>query len=594
MTMTMMMQSVGRRCAMMTTRRMMATSGGGGFSSARLVLPSTAAPSDPRSIQNPPRLRTHQQQLVYHHTDHQFRWSSSCVVSSSSSNVVTNNDDHDEEEEEIEEKGITNSNSTTATTNSNSSNNNNNNNNTERTMTMPRLQALRERLHQDLSAGRHDNNKNNNVPSLRLPDKKKKTNESSNRPVPEEDRPPAADVVVVDRSDTTTNTVATKSSSQEAVSRQQHEPQQDEEEQGETDRISPATTTTTTTAQQEQPEEDPNTVLIDRFGRRHTYLRLSLTERCNLRCTYCMPEQGLSEELPPYLLNANQLFQIASYFHDRGVTKFRLTGGEPTLRHDLVEIIAGLRSLPNVTTIGMTTNGVALNERKLNDLQQAGLSHLNLSLDTLDPDQFAKITRRPYFAKVYKTLEVAVQQYPNLSVKLNCVIQRHVNVEQVIPLVKLLRQFPTLQIRFIEYMPFADNAWSYDQCVPYGELLNVLQQDESIDLQPINSDDPHDTTKWYTETNTGGRVGFITSMSSHFCASCNRLRVTADGLLKVCLFDTEARTVDLRQALLDDIPLDQVVGPAVRRKHRALGGHGNPVSLGQSSAQNRPMTRIGG
>jgi molybdenum cofactor biosynthesis protein A len=586
MTTTMMIQSAGRRCAMMMTRRMMATGGGGGFSAARLVLPPAVAPAeDPRNIKNPPRLRTHQQQLVYHRTDHQFRWSSSCVVSSSSnssSNAVTNN--NDEEEEEIEEGINKNSNSTTATTNSNS---NNNNNKAERTMTMPRLQALRERLHQDHHAGRHDNNKNNNVPSLRLPGKKKKMNESSIRPSQEEDRS-AADVVIVDRSETT-NTVATKNSSQAAAAYRQ---QQDEE--GETDRVLTTTTTTTTTTEQEQVEEDPNTVLIDRFGRRHTYLRLSLTERCNLRCTYCMPEQGLSEELPPYLLNANQLFQIASYFHDRGVTKFRLTGGEPTLRPDLVEIIAGFRSLPNVTTIGMTTNGVALNERKLNDLQQAGLTHLNLSLDTLDPDQFAKITRRPYFAKVYKTLEVAVQQFPNLSVKLNCVIQRHVNVEQVIPLVKLLRQFPTLQIRFIEYMPFADNAWSYDQCVPYGELLDVLQQDASIDLQAINSDDPHDTTKWYTETNTGGRIGFITSMSSHFCASCNRLRVTADGLLKVCLFDTEARTVDLRQALLDHIPLDDVVGPAVRRKHRSLGGHGNPVSLGQSAAQNRPMTRIGG
>jgi molybdenum cofactor biosynthesis protein A len=576
---------------MMMTRTMMATGGGGGFSAALLVLPPAAGP-DPRNIKNPPRLRlrTHHQQLVYHRTDHQFRWSSSCVVSSSSSNssnAVTNNDE-DEEEEEIEE-GITNSNSTTATTNRNSNSSNNNNNNTERTMTMPRLQALRERLHQDLSAGRDDTtntNNNNNVPSLRLPSDKKKMNESSIMPSPE-DRPVAADVVV-DRSETTTNT-ATKNSSQAAASRQQHE----QEEEGETDPVSAATTTTTTEHEQ-QEKEDPNTVLIDRFGRRHTYLRLSLTERCNLRCTYCMPEQGLSEELPPYLLNAEQLLQIASYFHDRGVTKFRLTGGEPTLRHDLVEIIAGLRSLPNVTTIGMTTNGVALNERKLNDLQRAGLSHLNLSLDTLDPDQFAKITRRPYFAKVYKTLEIAVQQYPNLSVKLNCVIQRHVNVEQVIPLVKLLRHFPTLQIRFIEYMPFADNAWSYDQCVPYGELLDVLQQDESIDLQPIPSDDPHDTTKWYTETHTGGRIGFITSMSSHFCASCNRLRVTADGLLKVCLFDTEARTVDLRQALLDQIPLDDVVGPAVRRKHKSLGGHGNPVSLGQSSAQNRPMTRIGG
>jgi molybdenum cofactor biosynthesis protein A len=334
-------------------------------------------------------------------------------------------------------------------------------------------------------------------------------------------------------------------------------------------------------------------VLIDRFGRRHSYLRLSLTERCNLRCTYCMPEQGLPE-LPPYLLTSEQLLSIASYFATRGVTKFRLTGGEPTLRPDLLDIVAGLRNLSSTTTIGMTTNGVALNERKLLALQTAGLTHINISLDTINADQFAAITRRPYFAKVIQTIDAAVN-HTNLSVKINCVVQRNVNVDQVVPMIKLLHQYPNLSIRFIEYMPFADNSWSYDQCVPYTELLeHYIALDDSIHLQPIHSDDPHDTTKWYQETTTGGKIGFISSMSSHFCGSCNRLRITADGLLKVCLFDTEKRTVDLRQALLDHIPLDEVVGPAIQRKHYSLGGHPNPISLGQNSGENRPMTRIGG
>jgi molybdenum cofactor biosynthesis protein A len=344
------------------------------------------------------------------------------------------------------------------------------------------------------------------------------------------------------------------------------------------------------------PNESENvnqSVLTDRFGRRHSYLRLSLTERCNLRCTYCMPEQGLPE-LPPYLLTSDQLLTIASYFANRGVTKFRLTGGEPTLRPDLLEIVTGLRNLSTTSTIGMTTNGVALNERKLLALQNAGLTHINISLDTLHAEQFAKITRRPYFAKVMQTIAAAVH-HTNLSVKINCVVQRNVNVDQVVPMIQLLHQFPSLSIRFIEYMPFADNAWSYDQCVPYTELLeNYIALDNSIHLQPIHSNDPHDTTKWYQETITGGKIGFISSMSSHFCGSCNRLRITADGLLKVCLFDTEQRTVNLRQALLDHIPLDEVVGPAIQRKHYSLGGHPNPISLGQNAGENRPMTRIGG
>lgn len=340
-------------------------------------------------------------------------------------------------------------------------------------------------------------------------------------------------------------------------------------------------------------DEDENTkhhnTLIDRFGRKHTYLRISLTERCNLRCTYCMPEQGLPE-LPSHVLTTKEVLEIAEYFADRGVNKFRLTGGEPTLRRDLVEIVTGLKQY--APTIGMTTNGIALNARKLQQLETAGLTHLNVSMDTLDTDQFTKITRRPYFSKVYKTLDAALTE-TNLKIKLNCVVQRNVNEDQVVNFVRLLKEYPQLQIRFIEYMPFADNAWSYDQCVPYRELVELIRT-AGISLQKIVSDDPNDTTKWYREELTGGKIGFISSMSQHFCASCNRLRVTADGLLKVCLFDTELSTVDLKTAMGQGIPLDAIVGPAIQRKHKALGGHANPISLGESSAENRPMTRIGG
>lgn len=336
-------------------------------------------------------------------------------------------------------------------------------------------------------------------------------------------------------------------------------------------------------------QDESSSVLIDRFGRKHTYLRISLTERCNLRCTYCMPEDGLPDAA--YVMTTEHILQLAQYFSTRGVTKFRLTGGEPTLRRDLVDIVAGLRRY--VPTVGMTTNGVALNSTKLHNLVSSGLTHLNLSLDTLDADQFAKITRRPYFSKVWKTLQTAMEMDDVLSVKLNCVIQRNINEDQVEKFVHLLQTYPHLQIRFIEYMPFADNAWSYDQCVPYTELIQRLEQ-SGIFLRNIPSEDPHDTTKWFQDPTTGGKIGFITSMSQNFCASCNRLRITSDGLLKVCLFDTETATVDLRTAMEQGIPLDQVVGPAVQRKHKALGGHANPVVLGKFSGENRPMTRIGG
>lgn len=347
-------------------------------------------------------------------------------------------------------------------------------------------------------------------------------------------------------------------------------------------------------------------LLTDRFSRRHTYLRISLTERCNLRCTYCMPAAGVPLQPPAHLLQTTEILELARYFASHGVHKFRLTGGEPTLRRDLVDIVAGIRDLAPPEeppfSIGMTTNGVALNARKLQQLVDAGLSSLNISLDTLDPDKFASLTRRPYYSKVRQTLDAALAFSPQqLRVKLNCVVQRGVNEDEVPAMVRLLHTHPTLQVRFIEYMPFADNQWRYDQCVPYQELL---QHPELVGLlRPVPSDDPHDTTKWYTTIQKDAgpseqqqqqqrQVGFITSMSEHFCGTCNRIRLSADGQLQVCLFGRHQ--VNLRDALRQGEALDPLVYQAIQGKHAMLGGHPNPVQLGKASGQHRPMTLIGG
>ena len=343
-------------------------------------------------------------------------------------------------------------------------------------------------------------------------------------------------------------------------------------------------------------------VLVDSFARQHTYLRLSLTERCNLRCTYCMPEAGVPLQPASHLLQTAELLELAGYFSRAGVTKFRLTGGEPTLRGaELADIVAGLHAL-EPESIGMTTNGVTLT-RYLPDLLDAGLSNINVSLDTLKPEKFEQLTRRPasYLKKVWQSLERAVElQVPNL--KVNCVVMRGINDGEVADFCRLTEQYPSLQVRFIEYMPFSENGWNWDQCVPYKELLeNVAAQDEAHDnpigLTASPSPDPHDTTKWYT-TATGGRVGFITSMSSHFCAGCNRLRLTADGQIKVCLFDG-ATEVSLRDALRlpnrnKEEDLNKLVHLALSKKHFSLGGHKNPQDIMQDSANNRPMTLIGG
>lgn len=385
-------------------------------------------------------------------------------------------------------------------------------------------------------------------------------------------------------------------------------------------------------------------ILVDRFRRKHTYLRISLTERCNLRCTYCMPEAGVPLQPPDTMLSTSEILALADRFVQSGVHKFRLTGGEPTLRRDLEDVIAGLDAF-EPTEIGMTTNGVAVH-KKLPALVAAGLTSLNVSLDTTDPELFQSLTRRPAgnLQRVWQTLDVAAeicaQQAeeaealaktgaattgtgdPNrrrrrkpFSVKLNCVVMRGTNDDQLAGFLHLTRKYPALQVRFIEYMPFDSNGWNMEKFVSYKKMLSSLQTDHGIVLQPVRSPDPHDTTKWYTFDDGNNvshnhssmhkdelpmhqpRIGFITSMSDHFCADCNRLRLTADGQLKVCLFDGSSE-ISLRDALRapdwTDRDLLKLIYATVQRKRFKLGGHETPQDICDDAANNRPMTLIGG
>jgi molybdenum cofactor biosynthesis protein A len=343
-------------------------------------------------------------------------------------------------------------------------------------------------------------------------------------------------------------------------------------------------------------------ILKDKFDRKHTYLRISVSEKCNLRCTYCMPAEGVPLQPAAAVLQTDEILQLATHFSNTGISKFRLTGGEPTLRKDLVDIVAGLAAL-KPTLIGMTTNGITL-AKQLPALVNAGLSSMNLSLDTLDADRFAKLTRRPptYMARVTDALELAVGEYgihrpkgnPYLITKLNCVVQRGVNDDEIADFIALTAKYPGLQVRFIEYMPFTDNGWEQDKLVPYLEHLRDLER-QGIHLQPEKSADPHDTTKWF-RTETGGKIGFITSMSSHFCAGCNRLRLSTDGQIKVCLFDGNSE-ISLRDAVRQGLTpheLDKLIYAAVQKKHYALGGHKDAEAIAEDSANNKPMTLIGG
>ncbi|KAK3800991.1 hypothetical protein RRG08_001238 [Elysia crispata] len=272
--------------------------------------------------------------------------------------------------------------------------------------------------------------------------------------------------------------------------------------------------------------------LTDKFGRQHTYLRISLTEKCNLRCQYCMPEEGVKLSPKDNILTAEEIIQLSRLFVSEGITKIRLTGGEPLVRPDLKEIISGLNELRplGLKHIGITSNAIAL-QRRLAGLQEAGLDQINLSLDTLVPAKFEFITRRKGFDKVIAGINKALELGYN-PVKINCVVMRGLNDDEICDFVAFTERKP-VDVRFIEYMPFGGNKWNTKKFVSYEEMVNVIR--ERWPSFERLSDKPNDTSKAYGVPGFAGQVGFITSMSEHFCGTCNRLRMTADGNLKVCL-----------------------------------------------------------
>lgn len=322
--------------------------------------------------------------------------------------------------------------------------------------------------------------------------------------------------------------------------------------------------------------------LTDSFGRQHSYLRISLTEKCNLRCQYCMPMEGVTLTPKEQVLTTEEIIRVAKLFVSEGVDKVRLTGGEPMVRKDLVNIVEAISDL-GVKQIGLTTNGLLL-KRRLSDLHKAGLTHLNVSLDTLIPQKFELITRRRGWERVIEGIDVALALGYS-PVKINCVVMRGKNYDELLDFVEFTQQ-KDIDVRFIEYMPFDGNKWINKKMVSYSEMLEIIEQ-KYPNLIKI-SDKPNDTSKAYKVPGYVGQIGFITSMSEHFCGSCNRLRLTADGNLKVCLFG--AAEVSLRDAMRSgctDTDLLDVIGEAVGRKKKQHAGMQNLAKL-----RNRPMILI--
>ncbi|KAI9056994.1 molybdenum cofactor biosynthesis prote [Trametes sanguinea] len=327
--------------------------------------------------------------------------------------------------------------------------------------------------------------------------------------------------------------------------------------------------------------------LVDSFKRQHNYLRISLTERCNLRCFYCMPSEGVELSPPEHILTDDEVIRLATLFVKSGVTKIRLTGGEPTVRKGIVDIVGRLNELRKygLQSIGMTTNGIALH-RKLPTLIENGLTHLNISLDTLDPFKFEIMTRRMGHDAVLRSLETALRSKELRSVKLNVVVVKGMNDHEVLDFVEMTKE-RRLSVRFIEFMPFTGNKWDKHRMVPSADLLTrIRSRYPAVCKAP---DELNDTARSYIIPGHAGSFGFISSMSDHFCGSCNRLRLTADGQIKVCLFD--AKEISLRDQMragADDSTLLTTIGGAVMGKKEKHAGM-EDIDV----VTNRPMILIG-
>jgi cyclic pyranopterin phosphate synthase len=286
-----------------------------------------------------------------------------------------------------------------------------------------------------------------------------------------------------------------------------------------------------------------NAPLVDSFGRRHNNLRLSVTDRCNLRCTYCMPEEV--EFLPKdHLLTFEELTRTATVAASLGVDKLRLTGGEPLLRHDLDRLVRMLVAISGIKDVGLTTNGMLL-EKFAGPLFDAGLRRLNVSLDSLDEGQFKILTRRSGVDRVLAGI-AAAKQAGFESIKINAVAIKGTTEGQVAPLARYCRD-QRLELRFIEFMPLeADGVWDRSKVLTAEEILSILS-DAGLPAVPSPDADPNAPAEEFVYADGGGVLGIIGSVSRPFCRNCNRLRLTAEGKLRNCLFSLDE--TDLRGPL---------------------------------------------
>jgi cyclic pyranopterin phosphate synthase len=326
--------------------------------------------------------------------------------------------------------------------------------------------------------------------------------------------------------------------------------------------------------------------LVDGHGRSIGDVRISVTDRCNFRCQYCMPAEGLPWLNRTELLTYEEITRLVSLLASMGVHDVRLTGGEPLVRKELWRLVESLSAIEDVHDLSLTTNGYLL-ARQVEDLVRAGLKRVNVSLDSLASDRFFQLTRRDSLHQVLEGLEAA-QQHPELRpIKVNVVALKDFTEDEVLRFAEFARKNP-YEVRFIEFMPLdADRTWTRDKVLANAEIVKLI--DAVYPLEPVGRE-RHGTARRYRFADGTGEMGFISPVTEPFCGDCNRIRLTAEGQMRTCLFSMNE--TDLRSPLRDgasDAELEQIVRDAVWRKE--LKHHVNDPGFVQPA---RTMSRIGG
>lgn len=330
------------------------------------------------------------------------------------------------------------------------------------------------------------------------------------------------------------------------------------------------------------------TILADDFGRKHNYLRISLLEKCNLRCTYCMPADGIALSPKASLMTADEIFALAQTFVENGVDKIRLTGGEPLLRKDFPEIVSKLSTLK--TSLSITTNGILI-DRHIDVLKQANIKKINLSLDTLIASKFHTITLRNQFEKVVDNLHLLLNN--DFQVKVNVVLMKGFNDNEIIDFIKLT-QFLPISVRFIEFMPFAGNEWDRSKMVSQNEILGQLETSFSPEDILKLEDEKNFTARTYKIKGFQGDFGIISSITNPFCDGCNRIRLTANGKIKNCLFSNSE--TDLLTPFRNGESITNLISESIKNKKKVRAGMVTVSEIDNPELHfgNRSMIAIGG